>query len=978
MAGRINIFSFSVYRVLELTFVDDAGAAKKEKEAGDGQTPSTGTPINDPGTGGQTTPSDGGNNEADPTDGKKGMKPDDEVLFFYKEKNHDLKLPWNWKDVGTLTQMNAPVPTWVQTKALFKNSETEQGYFYLMLMPIDAAGKAITDDGKEVVAAYTGSTLGYSEVPIECGCRTWSSGAPSFSSDDKTYYNKFTGIPYYEGLVSNGFKIKMIADTKKRTVRVEWASPTIFIYETSRLFSINVAALYDPGTRMTHLFTTHAGNCGGEYSGSGGITIQEQIIDDDTWEKKNVPIPRSVLDSYLMGGAPLRSEGGYCLGPLPGSQDISLDKSDVTTQQKGGTGPQYYDAVVSYDFLVNKIIIKNTVSGKDLDEAFKSWAGGAAQKEPGSFRLCNFTSSFEASSGYSQGFGGDSTATQPAGSVVDNSNIPDPPPPTVPGAPDKPSETPPTETPAPALGGGLPYDGAYFEQLMTPPKQFASTGTRFVPFIATNSLVTIYPPTAPLKKIVAPGEPVAFQGVERDSLFRAEFPRAASEKPIIIPKGTSVKKRQYVSGLSVEQQDQYQDQCEGDYLYPYYASSPTAVCDNKGNHYLAMETSTGNSLSAGRVDFAYSRGLQGQFSIIRDITTRQVIPPTKEELDADDERRKEYPESYAEIDDPDPAPEPALLPRLLVDNGTPFVYVFFVYKQYIWCKIIPIEFFQQIEKSSGQLSLEDEAAISHRFRQYYTVKVTSFYYYTDAYSSSPGDYSVFQDRHGTIYIALENNYPLEPSLENYRSYPYQELISTLKIVKSTNGGMNWTSVLPADFNWFPKRRRTRMCISGYSPECDDLYVHGGPRNMECLYDPSTHVLNLFFMMYGCIMFSRIPMEVFQMSDQAKLSEAMKRLEPYVIYGSISPSIDVQGVILSEEDACTDAKARGIGCSKDVTRRGRTDSGIMIPHRRGAIRTTHGNYRLFFLDERYRYKSLMSFDCGSSWYTESEVLQKRVT
>jgi hypothetical protein len=77
-----------------------------------------------------------------------------------------------------------------------------------------------------------------------------------------------------------------------------------------------------------------------------------------------------------------------------------------------------------------------------------------------------------------------------------------------------------------------------------------------------------------------------------------------------------------------------------------------------------------------------------------------------------------------------------------------------------------------------------------------------------------------------------------------------------------------------------------------------------------------------------------------------------------------------------EEANNDAAARGITVSADVTRRGRSDSGLMIPHRRGAVRTGHGNYRLFFIDERYRYTSLISFDCGSTWHTEKEVLRIR--
>lgn len=1026
-SSRINVFSFAVYRMLELTFAADTSKDDEAKKKEEDPSPSTGgKAVNDSSTAGgsaddpedpddpdpddpedpdpedpdepddpEENPEDGDDEEpeeeADPTDGKKGMKPGDEILFFYKEADHNLTLPWNWHDITILYSMNAVVPTWIQNLIPYKKNPTpaDRGYWYVLMMPIDAGGSTYIDDGKEVVFAYVGGGFGTGAgAAINCGARTWSIGAPSFESTDKVNYDKYASLPYPDGIVSNGFKFIMIADNMKRTVRIAWANPAIFEYEISRLFSINAAAMYDPTTKMTHLFTTHAGNCGGEYSGSGGITLQEQIIDDDTWEQKHVPIPRSVLNSYLIGDAPLRSEGGYCLGPMPGSSMITMVKSDTTTQQKGGTGAQSYDVASSYDFLVTKIIVSNTVAGKDLDEAFKSWAGGVAEKEPSSFRLANYTSNFESSSGYSQDFGGDGESPPEAPAEPDpDEPPPDEPPPAEPppDGEEPPADKPPTDEPTeeePAIpkdmgyGGGIPYDGTYFEQLLTPPNVFAKTGRRFIPFVASNSHVEVYPPSAPLKKIIAPGEPVSFQGVQRNSTFRAAFPLAPGSSAITIPKGTSVQKRKYVSELSAEEQRTYQNTCEGTYLYPYYGSSPTAVCDDKGYHYLAVETSTDESRSVGRVDIAFSRGVQGEFTIIRDICDRNVMAPTKEELDADAKEKKDNPESYANRNDPDPAPQPAMLPRLMVDNTLTSLYVFFVYKAYIWCKIIPIEFLRSLAGINGQLSLEDEVTMSHKIRAFYTVKVASFYV-GDPYSRNPGDYSVFQDRHGDIYAVLEDHYPLEASLENYQKYPYMELTSTLKVTKSVNGGMNWTSVLPTDFYWFTKKqKRGTMCISGYSSECDDIYVHSGPRNMECLYDPDLHVLNLFFMMYGCIMFTRIGMEVFQLGTEKEISDSLNRLQPYIIYGSLASSIDIQGSILQEDDAITDATARGITVSKDVIRRGRVDSGLMIPHRRGAVRTARGNYRLFFLDERYRYTSLMSFDCGSSWYTESEVLRLR--
>lgn len=180
----------------------------------------------------------------------------------------------------------------------------------------------------------------------------------------------------------------------------------------------------------------------------------------------------------------------------------------------------------------------------------------------------------------------------------------------------------------------------------------------------------------------------------------------------------------------------------------------------------------------------------------------------------------------------------------------------------------------------------------------------------------------------------------------------------IRLVTSSDRGMTWSNVLPPDFFFYPQLddadKPVRRAEQGTEAQ-----------GASCHYFESTKTIGVTFVVESALLYMSIPEQIL-IQDPETAATALAGINPQVIFGELSD----------------DMKNRGIFSQPSVLERKESlqeeFNEKVSPHRMAASSTRAGHFRLFFFNQDQKLKSLISSDGGLAWSSEEQYINSRTT
>ena len=387
----------------------------------------------------------------------------------------------------------------------------------------------------------------------------------------------------------------------------------------------------------------------------------------------------------------------------------------------------------------------------------------------------------------------------------------------------------------------------------------------------------------------------------------------------------------------------------GEQTFPIPATSVVADSDcTSGWLIVAYENET-------RIDIGCRSQYTQSFGIVRDVTLR-ICDKT--------------PFSKASIPS-------SSTPFVIINPKSRIVHLFYMYKQKLLVKHMPIEAFQSEPLSGTALrySVESEKKIAQRMH-----KLGACMVYDGTSSGTKS--GIDTDLNAKAIKVVEGNDPngaiakdpVNP-LSSYSAfldregwpYVFTQAQDKFVIRRSNDNGSSWRDAIPRDMSLVPP------------PKSDptEAATKRTPLFPYCLYDGSNKSVNVFFFYESSLLYVKLPTEILRMNpdnsdDLAKIKSQFSKFKPVLLVGNLTQNMVDRGIV---PNLSVDPKLRE-NPPADMSKDTDTTAGPSLsPHRIGGVVTLRGYYRIWFKDANLVLRSLMSFDNGSQWYTDWQLLAR---
>lgn len=320
---------------------------------------------------------------------------------------------------------------------------------------------------------------------------------------------------------------------------------------------------------------------------------------------------------------------------------------------------------------------------------------------------------------------------------------------------------------------------------------------------------------------------------------------------------------------------------------------------------------------------------------------------------------------------------PSSMPFVIVNPKSRIVHLFYAYKQKLLVKHMPIEAFQSepLSGTSLRYSVESEKKIAQRMHRLGACMV---YDGTSSGTKSGIDTDLAakaikvvegNDPNGTIAKDTVNPLSAYSAFLDREGWPYAFVQAQDKFIirRSNDSGSSWRDAIPRDMSLVPPPKS----------DLNELANKRTPLFPYCLYDGSNKTVNVFFFYESSLLYLKLPTEILRMNpdnqaDLQKIRDQFSKFKPQVLVGNLSQNMVDRGIVANptvdpklRENPPTDMSA-----DKDTT-----PAPSLSPHRVGGVVTIRGYYRVWFKDANLVLRSLVSMDCGTSWYTDWQLLAK---
>ncbi len=375
--------------------------------------------------------------------------------------------------------------------------------------------------------------------------------------------------------------------------------------------------------------------------------------------------------------------------------------------------------------------------------------------------------------------------------------------------------------------------------------------------------------------------------------------------------------------------------------FPLISLSVSAAAMSKyGQACLAFERDN-------RIDFAYRTSNHLQWIIVRDVIKR--IPETYVNGIKTDLASKTFPS--------------AVTPFLLSDFQLGHFYLFYVYKDRLFMKTVPIDIFIKYPSiDTGPIyDPPTEATLIDQMHSARPVVVFDNGI-QDRRAGIKADIQ-FNNIRGDLTPPDTTTSPDLPHILTYSAayspvgnlYCFIESNDRIRLMSSSDRGLTWANLLPDDFYFYPQLKNgapVRRSVDGTEAQ-----------SPSCFYYSGTGSIILALTVESSILVMNIPEEILTQETE-NIAESLSFIVPQVIYGNLSD----------------DMKLRGITAQAGVLERQKNNpddfNERVSSHRMGIASTQAGHLRLFFLDQEKKLKSLISSDSGLSWRSEAQYVADR--
>lgn len=392
--------------------------------------------------------------------------------------------------------------------------------------------------------------------------------------------------------------------------------------------------------------------------------------------------------------------------------------------------------------------------------------------------------------------------------------------------------------------------------------------------------------------------------------------------------------------------------------FPVPSNSVTAATlETKGYQVLAFENN-------GRIDMAYRSCGINPFLMVRDVTFR--VPEGLTDGQLSNAQSSNTPTQAAQT------PPSVSLPLLLSNIGNLTVLLFYVYKNRLLCKSVPIEIFTsrgaddagngryKVATESGIISdlqtmiptvvydgnLKDRTTGMKADIKYKTVNLiidpNASTTNTTTTAASIAQYSGCRTNKGYVYLFIEDN-------------------NRIRARRSNDDGRSWTDVFTTDAIFLPPVPKD---TTGSPSDTSTTTVTDGS-SPSCFFDIGQGSILFFFFVDNSLLYMSIPEEILRLSP-ADATTALGKILPQVVYGKLSDNLKKRGVV--QQQAVINRQA----AAKDQFNE------ALSPHRLAVIRSNAGHLRVFFSDQQKILRSLISTDGGKNWVTEDQYIAQTIT
>lgn len=394
----------------------------------------------------------------------------------------------------------------------------------------------------------------------------------------------------------------------------------------------------------------------------------------------------------------------------------------------------------------------------------------------------------------------------------------------------------------------------------------------------------------------------------------------------------------------------------------------SSILYTKGYQFIAFENGS-------RIDIGYKPSGTGRsFCLVRDVVFR--IPQGTTDSDVEDTAALS-PGQALSNDSKRNVPE-ASMPFMIPNIGDNSVSLFYVYKNRLVVKHLPIEIFTLTAPSGEKFDVKDEAnliASCHR-----TVATVVY----DGGLSDPNDGISADVKYKTLIVPASSSSGTaagsavtsfnstsespatgsKPQISNYsvcrsgkgRQYAFVGDNSRIRVRCSNNNGASWFDVLPESFFFLPAEKKKQNSPS--EQPASQVQSTDGEAPF-CFFDEGQETILLFFFSDSSLLTMRIPEEIL-INGPEKAAASLSKIVPEVIYGQLTDGLS----------------SRGIAIQQHVLDRQKTSDQkeTISPQRLAVTRSNPGHLRLYYVDQEKRLHSLISSDGGSQWLSESEYVK----
>lgn len=358
---------------------------------------------------------------------------------------------------------------------------------------------------------------------------------------------------------------------------------------------------------------------------------------------------------------------------------------------------------------------------------------------------------------------------------------------------------------------------------------------------------------------------------------------------------------------------------------------------------------TGNTIVAcennGRIDLGIRSQYYGPFLPVRDVTLR--IPD--DDISTESKEEKVLPSVSK--------------PYLVIDISTGVLYLFYIYKKKLIVKQIPEEIFKDINlniQKNGYDPIYESIAIK-------TIHSTKSCLVYDGGGEGEDQQSILKDLQiGVIKDASTRSFVKDPEyIENYCAfcdnigYLYSVIQTSERIVilRSPNLGDSWEQITDNELSFYPNKKVLINGVITTENDPDNTTIvedRKKAKNPYVMIDMSIQSCIMFYCVESSLLCIKFPVEILQ-GDKEYISIILSEyIKPKLIFGKINMDMIKRGISPINSES-----------SNKESNEGDNDIGIISQRITGII-TQNGYYRIFFQDDKFKLRSMISNNLGSTW------------